>query len=418
MKPDALDGMGEVVEWLYGTQLFGVKLGLDGMQRLAGALGVSLGGVGAPRFIHVAGTNGKGSTCALIESVCRSAGWRTGLYTSPHLVSLRERFRLDGELISEDELCDGLRRIRELVSGWEPHPTFFEIVTALALEWFQRKGAEWVVLETGMGGRLDATNVVIPAVSVLTPVGLDHQQYLGTGLAQIAFEKAGIIKPGVPAVSAPQAREVLDVFERVAQEKRVSLRMVSEPWQDGPVGLAGSVQRWNAALAVAAIEAAGLHPGAEVTRSGIARVQWRGRFQRLSADLIVDGAHNPAAAEALVETWCELHPGEKASIVFGALQDKDAGAVLERLAPITADLTLVQVQSPRSIELRQLREIAAGVFRVGERVCKPEIFEAPDLASALARSSGGLRRLVTGSLYLVGEALALHAGTVQERSAQ
>jgi dihydrofolate synthase/folylpolyglutamate synthase len=333
-------------------------------------------------------------------------------------VSLRERFRLDGELISEAELCAGLRRIRELVSGWEPHPTFFEIVTALALEWFQRKGAEWVVLETGMGGRLDATNVVTPAVSVLTPVGLDHQQYLGTGLAQIAFEKAGIIKPGVPAVSAPQAREVLEVFERVAQERRVSLRMVSEPWRDGPVGLAGEVQRWNASLAIAAIETAGFHPGAEVTRSGIAQVQWPGRFQRLSADLIVDGAHNPASAEALVETWCELYPGEKASIVFGALQDKDAGAVLERLAPITAELTLVQVQSPRSIELRQLREIAAGVFRVGERVCTPEIFEAPDLASALACSSRGLYRLVTGSLYLVGEALALHAGTVQERSAQ
>jgi dihydrofolate synthase/folylpolyglutamate synthase len=194
--------------------------------------------------------------------------------------------------------------------------------------------------------------------------------------------------------------------------------MVSEPWQDGPVGLAGAVQRWNASLAIAAIEAVGLHPGAEVTRSGIARVQWPGRFQQLSADLIVDGAHNPAAAEALVETWCELHPGEKASIVFGALEDKDVGAVLERLAPITAELTLVQVQSPRSIEIRQLREIAAGVFPVGERVCTPQIFEASNLASALARSSGGLRRLVTGSLYLVGEALALHAGTVQERSAQ
>ena len=219
-------GLGEALEWLYGTQLFGVKLGLEGMRRLAGALGVALGGEAAPRFIHVAGTNGKGSTCALLESVCRAAGRRTGLYTSPHLVSLRERFRLDGALISEAELCEGLHRIRELVSEWKPHPTFFEIVTALGLEWFQRKGAEWVVLETGMGGRLDATNVVTPVVSVLTPVGLDHQQYLGTGLAQIAAEKAGILKAAMPAVSAPQSPEVLEVFQRVAMEKGASLRLV------------------------------------------------------------------------------------------------------------------------------------------------------------------------------------------------
>ena len=138
MERGGAHGLGGALEWLYGTQLFGVKLGLDGMRRLAGALGVALGGDAAPRFIHVAGTNGKGSTCALIESVCRAGGRRTGLYTSPHLVSLRERFRLDGELISEAELCEALHRIRKLVSEWEPHPTFFEIVTVLALEWLRR----------------------------------------------------------------------------------------------------------------------------------------------------------------------------------------------------------------------------------------------------------------------------------------
>ena len=160
VEPSGTKALDAVLEWLYGTQTFGVKLGLDGMRRLADALGLAVPGPVAPRFIHVAGTNGKGSTCAMIHSICRAAGLRTGLYTSPHLVSLRERFRLNGELISEEELCAGLERIRKTVSDWQPHPTFFEIVTALALEWFQRKEAEYVVLETGLGGRLDATNIV------------------------------------------------------------------------------------------------------------------------------------------------------------------------------------------------------------------------------------------------------------------
>ena len=417
MATGGAQGLSDALEWLYGTQLFGVKLGLEGMRRLADALGLALEGSAAPRFLHVAGTNGKGSTCALLESVCRAAGRRTGLYTSPHLVSLRERFRIDGALISEVELADALHRIRRLVSDWEPHPTFFEIVTALGLEWFERKGADWVVLETGMGGRLDATNVVTPVVSVLTPVGLDHQQYLGTGLAQIAAEKAGILKAGVPAVSAPQSPEVLEVFARVAKEKGAPLRVIAEPWGGGPVGLAGGVQRWNAALAVAALEAAELKPGAKALRDGFAQVQWPGRFQRLSADLVVDGAHNPAAASALVETWREEYPGEKASLIFGALQDKDAGEVLRILAPITSALTFVPVQSPRSFSVCQLRQLAAGAFRLEGGTQAPEIFEAASVVSALARGSKG-RRLVAGSLYLVGEVLALHTGAAQERSAQ
>ncbi len=418
MERDGADDLKEEVAWLYGTQVFGVKLGLEGMRRLAGALHLNLGGAGAPRFIHVAGTNGKGSTCALIASACRAAGRRTGLYTSPHLVSLRERFRLDGELIGEAELRDGLRRIRGIVSNWDPHPTFFEIVTALSLEWFQRSGAEWVVLETGMGGRLDATNVVQPVVSVLTPIGLDHQQYLGQGFVQIAFEKAGIIKPGVPVVSAPQMPEVLEVFCRTAQSRGAGLEVVSAPWMLGPVGLAGEVQRWNAALAAAALRAAGDQPDMEALRSGFARVQWPGRFQKIGGQLVVDGAHNPAAASALVETWREAYPGEKASLVFGVLQDKDAAEVLRRLAPITGRLTLVPVQSPRTLGLNDLRLIAEAVFGLDGEADRIGIFEARDVASALSGESGEFRRLVTGSLYLVGEVLALEAGVAQEKSAQ
>ncbi len=419
MERAVVEGLEEALEWLYSTQLFGVKLGLDGMRRLADALGIlPAGAPGAPRFIHVAGTNGKGSTCALICSVCRSAGLRTGLYTSPHLVSLRERFRLDGGMISETELRDALLLIRRLVEGWEPHPTFFEIVTALGLDWFQKRGADWVVLETGMGGRLDATNIVTPAVSVITAVGLDHQQYLGEGLAQIAFEKAGIIKPGVPVVSAPQADEVLEVLERVARSRGASLRVVSEPWRHGTVGLAGPVQRWNASLAAAAIDAAGLGVSAQAVRSGFERVEWPGRFQMFGDTLVVDGAHNPAAASALVETWQERFPSEKASLIFGALQDKDAAGVLQRLAPIVGRLTLVPVQSPRSLDVAALRQISERVFGADRSGLQPAVFDSPDVVSALAHESGEMRRLVTGSLYLVGEVMALQSGTVAERSAQ
>ncbi len=415
---DEGEGLNDAVQWLYSTQVFGVKLGLDGMHRLARALNLDLGGTGATRFIHVAGTNGKGSTCALIESACRAAGLRTGLYTSPHLVSLRERFRLDGELISEAELCLGLERIRGLVSRWEPHPTFFEIVTALGLEWFQRRGAEWVVLETGMGGRLDATNVVTPTVSVLTPIGLDHQQYLGEGIAQIAFEKAGIIKPGVPVASAPQPAEALEVFQRIAKSRGSELRVVSAPWREGTVGLAGEAQRWNAALAAEALGAAGFEAGVETLRQGFAQVQWPGRFQRLGEDLVVDGAHNPAAASVLVETWRENYPNEKASLIFGALQDKDAGELLRILSPITGRLTLVPVQSPRAQRVENLRPLAEAVFESGGRRDGIQIAEAQDVKEALAVGVKGLRRLVAGSLYLVGEVLALHSGVAQQKSAQ
>lgn len=418
MRQPGAEELEEALAWLYSTQRFGVKLGLEGMRRLADALEIAPGGATAPRFIHVAGTNGKGSTCALIASVCRHAGRRTGLYTSPHLISLRERFCLDGEQMSEAELRDGLVRIRRLVEGWDPHPTFFEIVTALGLEWFQRREAGWVVLETGMGGRLDATNIVEPVVSVLTSVGIDHQQYLGEGLAQIAFEKAGIIKPGVPVVSAPQPDAVLEVFERVAQSRGTTLRVVSEPWRLGPIGLAGSVQCWNAALAAAAIEASGLDPGEQAIHSGFARVEWPGRFQVLEQTLVVDGAHNPAAASALVETWSETFPGEKAALIFGALQDKDAAEVLRRLAPIVGRLILVPVQSPRSLAVEALRSVAADVLGGVSDSVRTEVLEFPDVASALALGSEGLRRLVAGSLYLVGEVMALRAGTVPERSAQ
>ena len=199
----------EAVAWLYATQRFGIKLGLENIERLLHSLSIdfarlNLGSARASpetvpfRVIHVAGTNGKGSVCAMIEAIARGAGYRTGLFTSPHLISFRERILVNGEKISEDEVAGGLTEIRELIGSWDPHPTFFEIATALALKHFQKTRCEILVLETGMGGRLDATNAVQSSVSVITPIDFDHEKWLGHSIDQIAKEKAGIIKPRTP----------------------------------------------------------------------------------------------------------------------------------------------------------------------------------------------------------------------------
>jgi dihydrofolate synthase/folylpolyglutamate synthase len=213
---------GEALGWLYGLQVHGIQLGLETIRQICDSLSIETVSSDRCRFIHVAGTNGKGSVCALVEAICSASRLRTGLYTSPHLVTFRERIRLGPLQIPEDHVAEWLTRIRNLIATWEHTPTFFEVTTALALGWFQQQRAEVVVLETGMGGRLDATNVVTPAVSVLTPIGLDHTQHLGVTLAAIGEEKAGIIKPRVPVVSAPQPPEVEAVFHAAARSRAVT----------------------------------------------------------------------------------------------------------------------------------------------------------------------------------------------------
>jgi dihydrofolate synthase/folylpolyglutamate synthase len=395
----------EAVAWLYGLQLHGIKLGLENMRRLCSALELSLNGESGPSFIHVAGTNGKGSVCAMLDAICREAGLRTGLYTSPHLVTFRERIRLNGAMISEEAVAAGLTRIRELTAGWDHPPTFFEVTTALALAWFQEQTAEAVVLETGLGGRLDATNVVTPSVSVITPIGYDHQQYLGKTLDQITGEKAGIIKPGVPVVSAPQSPEAAAVIERTSSETGSPLSRVSESIERSAIGLLGSHQGWNAAVAQAAISAAAktspwdrIEP--EHVTQGLAHVRWPGRFQRAGEHFILDGAHNPAAAAALVETWREVFPNEKATIILGVMRDKEVSAVCAALAPIAHRVLAVTVGNPRSCTATELAEVVR--TQLPGTPCE----EFPSLGVALKQLVPGSGRvLICGSLFLVGEAL-------------
>lgn len=386
--------------WLFGTQSFGIKLGLENTQRLLEACGQPQDHL---RFLHVAGTNGKGSTCVMMDSVLRAAGHRTALYTSPHLVDFRERVRVDGQMIPESSTAEGLTLLRDASDGWEQAPTFFELATVLAAWWFAREEAEFVVWETGMGGRLDATNAVTPLVSVIMPVGLDHQAWLGETITLIAAEKAGIIKPGVPVISAPQADEVRAVLEAKAVEVGVQIGFVSAPWEAGPVGLAGAHQRWNAAVALAALRAAGVEVGEEAVRSGLAKVKWPGRFQRAGAALVVDGAHNPPATAVLVATWREVFGHVKARLVFGVLSDKDASALLHLLRTIADEVWLVPVAGARGTSVDELRPIA-------EAAGFPAVYTST-LEEVLAKErQDSTPVLVTGSLFLVGEVLALLEG--------
>jgi dihydrofolate synthase/folylpolyglutamate synthase len=242
----------EALAWLYRTQRFGIKLGLENIQRLLAELDLP---ARDQQFIHVAGTNGKGSVCAMIDAICRAADYRTGLFTSPHLITFRERIRVNGEMISEDCVAEGLSFLCNFVAGWKTHPTFFEITTALALRYFRQQRAEIVVLETGMGGRLDATNAVQPIVSVIAPIALDHQRWLGDTLAEIAGEKAGIIKRGVPVVSARQLADAEKILRSRATELGSSIHFVDQVY-DGELSLKGAHQKQNAALAIAAFQAA------------------------------------------------------------------------------------------------------------------------------------------------------------------
>ena len=373
------------LEWLYSTQQFGLKLGLEHTHRLLAALGQPHE---AFRSIHVAGTNGKGSVCAMLEQMLRDQPIRTGLFTSPHLVRFNERIRINGHPISDDDVANGLTRLRELVTDWDPHPTFFELTTALAFDHFARERVEIAVIETGMGGRLDSTNVLTPLVSVITPISFDHQKWLGDTLAQIAGEKAGILKPGVPAVSAAQLPDARRVLETAGPVEFVEERF------DGAIGIPGPHQAANAALALRALEASGLSLDLAKARDSLARVHWPGRFQRVDK-FVLDGAHNPHSARALVTTWREQFGSEKVPMVFGMLRDKDATETLEILEEIASEFHFVAVRSART---RQPGEFFPAV--------RQPAFGHASLEEAVAALSSRSRVLITGSLFLIGEALA------------
>ena len=396
----------EALAWLYATQRFGIKLGLENIERLLAALPGSGLETAAPcKVIHVAGTNGKGSVCAMIEAIARVAGYRTGLFTSPHLISFRERVRVNGEKISEDEVAGGLTEIRELIGSWDPHPTFFEIATALALQHFQTTRCEILALETGMGGRLDATNAVQSSVSVITPIDFDHEKWLGQSIDQIAKEKAGIIKPRIPVISAPQRPEAEVIIRQRAEQCDAPLQFVNDPWTKTRIALHGEHQKMNAALAIAALQATDIKVSDDATTRGLSSVEWPARFQIWNEHIVIDGAHNPASARILAQTWREEFGDEHAIILLAILRDKNAAAIIDALRPIASKFLFPRIRSERALPPHDLASIFSFKTPSLPHSITPSVAEA--ISAALKFSE---RILIAGSLHFAGEALALLRG--------
>jgi len=387
----------EAIDWLFSTQMFGIKLGLDGPRHLLKEyLAYPAHGV---KVIHVAGTNGKGSTCAMIDSIARACGKRCGLFTSPHLIDYRERVKVSGREIPEDACAAMLTELREICESMETHPTFFEITVVLAMRWFRKCECEVIVLETGMGGKLDATTAVPADICVITPIGLDHMQWLGDTLEKIAMEKAGIFVTGKPILSAPQTPGVRFVLEKEANELRAPIEFIEEPLLGYPMALAGEHQKWNAALAVSACHRAGFQLSSDSVRYGLTGVEWPGRFEVIRPGIVLDGAHNPQSAGVLAATWRECYPGKKAALVFSAVGGKDIRGILAVLAPLASQIFLCPVDTPRAVPAAEL------ATHLPENAPPHEVFDTFEKAFAAAISHQD-PVLVAGSLFLVGEARA------------
>jgi dihydrofolate synthase/folylpolyglutamate synthase len=402
----------EAIHWLFSTQLFGIKLGLDGPRELLRKyLAFPACGV---KVIHVAGTNGKGSTCAFIDSVARASGMRTGLFTSPHLIDYRERIKVAGQEISEEDCTRHLIALRELCESLETHPTFFEITLALAMRYFTEKECELIVLETGMGGRLDATTAVPADVAVITPIGLDHMQWLGDTIAAIAGEKAGIICAEKPVICSPQHPDAAKVIAEQANKMRAPLTLIHQPLHGYTLSLIGTHQPWNAAVAVAALHAAGVCLRYDAVSYGLAHTHWPGRFEVISSGdhkIILDGAHNPHAAAVLAETWQQQYPTKRPTLIFSAVASKDVRGVLELLAPLACRILLCPVNSPRALSHAELLEA------LPSEAPRSETLDSFDqaLQTALTHEDP---ILIAGSLYLVGQARAILLGATFQPSAQ
>lgn len=412
----------DAIQFLHGLRMFGLRPGLETTRALAAHAGNPHEGL---RFIHVAGTNGKGSTCAMLESIYRAAGLRVGLFTSPHLVAFGERIQINRQPISEPDICRLVAGLRgwlgaEAAAGNAPasagapalEPTFFEAVTVMALRYFAEQRCDLVIWETGLGGRLDATNIVTPLASVITTIGLDHQHWLGHTLREIAAEKAGIIKAGVPVVTGAASPEARAVIAETAARRHAPLTLVTAddaarpPLAGIELPLLGEHQRLNAAVALAAVRAVGAHiPVSEAAlRQGLATVVWAGRLQLLrrgTQRILLDGAHNLDSARSLRAALALHFPGERPSLVLGILRDKDFAEMCAILAPLAGRILLTPVQNERTI--------AAAELLVPCRTANPaaEIAVCESLPDAVSRAADAPFVLITGSLYLIGEALEL-----------
>ncbi|MBC8032466.1 MAG: bifunctional folylpolyglutamate synthase/dihydrofolate synthase [Pyrinomonadaceae bacterium] len=425
----------ETIEYLLslGHETVAIKLGLRNTQVLLEALGNPHTSF---QSVQIAGTNGKGSTAVMLESICRSADIAPGLYTSPHLISITERIRINGANISENDFAKHATRVRAAAESLldlrtlETLPTFFEQVTAIALVAFREAGVNLAILETGLGGRLDATTVAGANTVAITPVSLDHQEYLGETLAEIASEKAAIIRPGVTAVIARQPAEALAVIlRRCAEvsvepdlERQASIEATTDDghfkvtfesrevsYDNVLLGLRGRHQITNAMVAIQLAESLrkqGFEIPKDAVVAGIEQAQHAGRLELFQGQpsVLLDGAHNPSGAQALRDYLAEFAKAP-ITLVFGAMNDKRLEEIAEVLFPLADLLILTQPDNPRAARVDELVELAARFVSPDKIVSSNSVPEAVALAKSLTQPDGTV--CVTGSLYLVGETMAI-----------
>ena len=414
------------VDYLYRLQKHGIKLGLATMTALTARLGMP-----QTRYhtLHIAGTNGKGSTAAMAAAMLQAAGCRVGLYTSPHLVEFRERIRVNGGMIAESRVAQLTEQLQTLCQR-DLSPTFFEYTTAMAFQHFADSGVDVAVLEVGLGGRFDATNVVTPVACAVTTISLDHQEYLGGTRASIAFEKAGIIKPGVPVVLGRLEDDASRVIEQAASEKQAPVFRLNEDFfiegetprrfsyrglgmqYDGlTCALEGRHQLDNAACALALLGAAvpqGIAVPAEAVRAGLRAVNWAGRLEVVDRrpTILLDGAHNPAAATALADYLMRSDRSHPIVLVLGMMRDKDHRGFVEPLRSLIDEVVLTQADLPRAATAQELLVSLDGLLSYPH--VAPSLSDAMALAKQLATPDGLV--CVAGSLMLVGECKAWFHG--------
>lgn len=397
-------GMVRAMAFLDELEAKGMRLGLGRMEKF-------LAFIGNPekrfRSVHVAGSKGKGSTAAMVESILRKAGYRTGLYTSPHLVRFNERVRVNGLEISDRRLVALVAELRREMENSGINLTYFEFVTALAFRHFADSGVDFAVVEAGLGGRLDATNTLMPVVSAITNIEKEHEKFLGRTVRKIAAEKAGIIKSGVPVVTAEKKKAVLAVFGKACLAKKARLIAVKKPFV-GKLGLQGRFQRWNAALAVATVgelqKQGSIKVGKKAIGKGLSAVKWPGRFEivRRCPAVVLDCCHTPGSALVLSEAFRESFPGKKAVLVVGASNDKDIKGMAMHLAPLALMAVATGAETrpmPAGRILKEFRKCGVEAVKV------PGVRNAAKKAVSLAGKNGVV--LITGSCFVVGEAMPL-----------
>ena len=407
-------------DWLYQLQVFGIKLGLSSTEALLDRLGRPQDAFPA---VHLAGTNGKGSTAVTLTQILIDSGYKVGLYTSPHLVNMRERFLVNFKMPTKDRLAGTMAKIQAVCSEEEP-PTFFEYTTALGFEYFKEEAVDIAVIETGMGGRLDATNIVDPEVSIICDIGREHTQYLGTTIRQIAGEKAGIIKPGRPVVTTARTAAARQVITARAEELNAPLRVYgsdfSARWTKSGLthrglgsdwrftvqpALYGPYQRYNTSAALVAAELlsrSGFNIDPAVAAQSPARVRWPGRFHKIEDNptVIIDGAHNPQALRALFGAL-ERYPHKRLICVMGAMADKDLEVMIGLVGPRVDQLILSSPAYARSAKPEALKVIADRLGLASRT--EPDLIKALELAKS--KAGPGDLVLAAGSLFLVGEIL-------------